>query len=547
MSIAIALAQINPTVGDLEGNASLIIDAARSARDKGCGLVVYPELCITGYPPEDLLLRRDFIEASERALDRVVGAVEGIAMVLGHPCRERGKLYNTASFARGGAVLASYHKQHLPNYSVFDEKRYFEAGDEACVVDFDGTPVGLTICEDIWEHGPVEQSVAAGARVIININASPFHIDQVDRAEQRLPVVSGRARALGVPIVYVNQVGLQDELVFDGASFVVDGNGELTQRGEYFREQVLVSELDSGSPPVPRRAAIQSARSLDESAYQALVLGVQDYVNKNGFTAGVVIGLSGGIDSALTLAIATDALGPDKVTAVMMPTRYTSDMSVEDAKSEAERLGVDYQVIPIEPMFESFLEGLAELFADREPDEAEENLQARCRGMVLMAISNKFSKMVLTTGNKSEMAVGYATLYGDMAGGFAAIKDVPKTLVYRLARYRNSIAPVIPERVLTRPPSAELRADQKDMDSLPDYEILDPILERYIELDQSPGEIIAAGFEAEVVYRVARMVDRNEYKRRQAPPGVRITRRAFGRDRRYPITSGYRPGGFSTP
>jgi len=414
-------------------------------------------------------------------------------------------------------------------------------------VDFDGTPLGLTICEDIWEHGPVEQSVAAGARVIININASPFHIDQVDRAEQRLPVVSGRARALGVPIVYVNQVGLQDELVFDGASFVVDGNGELTQRGEYFREQVLVSELDSGSPPVPRRAAIQSARSLDESAYQALVLGVQDYVNKNGFTAGVVIGLSGGIDSALTLAIATDALGPDKVTAVMMPTRYTSDMSVEDAKSEAERLGVDYQVIPIEPMFESFLEGLAELFADREPDEAEENLQARCRGMVLMAISNKFSKMVLTTGNKSEMAVGYATLYGDMAGGFAAIKDVPKTLVYRLARYRNSIAPVIPERVLTRPPSAELRADQKDMDSLPDYEILDPILERYIELDQSPGEIIAAGFEAEVVYRVARMVDRNEYKRRQAPPGVRITRRAFGRDRRYPITSGYRPGGFSTP
>ena len=547
MSIAIALAQINPTVGDLEGNASLIIDAARSARDKGCGLVVYPELCITGYPPEDLLLRRDFIEASERALDRVVGAVEGIAMVLGHPCRERGKLYNTASFARGGAVLASYHKQHLPNYSVFDEKRYFEAGDEVCVVDFDGTPLGLTICEDIWEHGPVEQSVAAGARVIININASPFHIDQVDRAEQRLPVVSGRARALGVPIVYVNQVGLQDELVFDGASFVVDGNGELTQRGEYFREQVLVSELDSGSPPVPRRAAIQSARSLDESAYQALVLGVQDYVNKNGFTAGVVIGLSGGIDSALTLAIATDALGPDKVTAVMMPTRYTADMSVEDAKSEAERLGVDYQVIPIEPMFESFLEGLAELFADREPDEAEENLQARCRGMVLMAISNKFSKMVLTTGNKSEMAVGYATLYGDMAGGFAAIKDVPKTLVYRLARYRNSIAPVIPERVLTRPPSAELRADQKDMDSLPDYEILDPILERYIELDQSPGEIIAAGFEAEVVYRVARMVDRNEYKRRQAPPGVRITRRAFGRDRRYPITSGYRPGGFSTP
>ncbi len=423
---------------------------------------------------------------------------------------------------------------------MFDEKRYFEAGEEAGVVDFEGVRVGLTICEDIWRHGPVEQSVNAGAGLVININASPYHIDEVDRAEQRLPVVSERARTLGVPIVYVNQVGLQDELVFDGASFVVDAAGTLTQRGRYFKEQVLVSEFDLDPDPVPRKAGIESTRDVVESAYRALVLGVHDYVNKNGFTAGVVVGLSGGIDSALTLAIAADALGPDRVTAVMMPSRYTADMSLEDARRQAESLGIDYHIIPIEPMFKSFLDGLGELFKGQADDETEENLQARCRGVILMAISNKFSRMVLTTGNKSEMAVGYATLYGDMAGGFAVIKDVPKTLVYRLASYRNSIDPVIPERVLTRPPSAELRPDQKDVDSLPDYAILDPILERYIELDQSPGEIIAAGFEPKVVYRVARMVDVNEYKRRQAPPGVRITKRAFGRDRRYPITSGYK-------
>ncbi len=540
MTISIALAQINPTVGDLKGNAAQIVDAAVTARKMGCSLIVYPELCITGYPPEDLLLRRDFIDDSMQALDQVMRSVDGIAMILGHPHRQDEKLYNAASFVLEGTVLGSYYKQDLPNYSVFDEKRYFEAGEEAGVVEFEGVRVGLTICEDIWRHGPVEQSVEAGARLVININASPYHIDEVDRAEQRLPVVSERARTLGVPIVYVNQVGLQDELVFDGASFVVDAAGTLTQRGRYFKEQVLVSEFDLDPDPVPRKAGIESTRDVVESAYQALVLGVHDYVNKNGFTAGVVVGLSGGIDSALTLAIAADALGPDRVTAVMMPSRYTADMSLEDARRQADSLGIDYHIIPIEPMFKSFLDGLGELFKGQAKDETEENLQARCRGVILMAISNKFSRMVLTTGNKSEMAVGYATLYGDMAGGFAVIKDVPKTLVYRLARYRNSIDPVIPERVLTRPPSAELRPDQKDVDSLPDYAILDPILERYIELDQSPGEIIAAGFEPEVVYRVARMVDVNEYKRRQAPPGVRITKRAFGRDRRYPITSGYK-------
>jgi NAD+ synthase (glutamine-hydrolysing) len=538
--LCIALAQLNLTVGDVEGNATRIVDSAEAARKKGCRLVVFPELSITGYPPEDLLLRRDFIDTADREMERVVRSVAGIAMILGHPHRVDGKLYNAASFVLDGSVVSTYYKQHLPNYSVFDEKRYFTAGQEPCVVEFGGTRVGVTICEDIWERGPVEQSVDAGAGMVININASPFQIDEVDRAEQRLRVVAGRARALGTPIVYVNQVGLQDELVFDGASFVVDAGGVMTQRGRYFREQLLVAEFDMVPEPVPRKAGIESAEHLDASAYQALVLGVRDYVDKNGFTSGAVVGLSGGIDSALTLAVAVDALGPDMVTAIMMPSRYSADMSLQDARLEAESLGVGYHVIPIESMFNSFLDGLGELFQGLAHDTTEENLQARCRGVVLMAISNKFSKIVLTTGNKSEMAVGYATLYGDMAGGFAVIKDVPKTMVYRLARYRNSRNRVIPERVLTRPPSAELKPDQKDVDSLPDYEILDPILERYIELDQGPEEIIAAGFDPAVVYRIAGMVDRNEYKRRQAPPGVRISRRAFGRDRRYPITSGYK-------
>lgn len=540
--LPIALAQLNLTVGDIEGNATRIIDTAETAREKGCRLVVFPELSVTGYPPEDLLLRRDFIDTVDREMQRIVRSVAGIAMIVGHPHRFEGGLYNAASFVLDGFVVSTYCKQHLPNYSVFDEKRYFRAGREPCVIDFSGTRIGLTICEDIWQSGPVEQSVDAGAQMVVNINASPFQIDEVDRAEQRLQLVSARARALGVPVVYVNQVGLQDELVFDGASFVVDADGVMTQRGQYFAEQLLVADIDLVPQPVPRKAGIESAENLEASAYHALVLGVRDYVNKNGFTSGAVVGLSGGIDSALTLAVAVDALGPDMVTAVLMPSRYTADMSVEDARREAKSLGVGYHVIPIEKMFNSFLDGLGELFRGLDHDATEENLQARCRGVVLMAISNKFSKIVLTTGNKSEMAVGYATLYGDMAGGFAVIKDVPKTMVYRLARYRNSKGRVIPERVLTRPPSAELKPDQKDVDSLPDYEILDPILERYIELDQGPEEIISAGFDPAVVYRIAAMVDRNEYKRRQAPPGVRISRRAFGRDRRYPITSGYKPG-----
>ncbi len=538
---SIALAQLNLIVGDIEGNTSRIINSALDARDKlGCQLVVFSELSVTGYPPEDLLLRPAFIASSARAVDEIVRTVEGVAMIVGHPFLQEGKLFNAASFIFNGSILATYCKQQLPNYSVFDEKRYFKEGQLACVVEHDGSRIGITICEDIWEHGPVERTVEAGAELVINVNASPFHIDEVDRAEQRLRMVASRAAALGVPILYVNQVGLQDELVFDGASFVVDGTGELKQRGAYFEEETLVVTVDLAPRPEPRAAPIQSAQSLEQSVYRALTLSVYDYTTKNKFDAGVVVGLSGGVDSALTLAIAVDALGPEKVTAVMMPSRYTADMSVADARTEAENLGIDYHIIPIEPMFQSFLLGLQELFKDLTPDETEENLQARCRGIILMAISNKFHKIVLTTGNKSEMAVGYATLYGDMAGGFAVIKDVPKTMVYRLARYRNSVGAVIPQRVLTRPPSAELRPDQKDADSLPDYDVLDPILQRYIELDQSPEQIVAAGFSPVDVYRVANLVDRNEYKRRQAPPGVRITKRAFGRDRRYPITSGYR-------
>lgn len=538
---SIALAQLNLTVGDIDGNTTRIIDTTRAARDElGCHLVVFSELCVTGYPPEDLLLRPAFIKSSEQALREIVQAVKDVAIIVGHPYVNNDRLFNAASFILDGATLATYCKQHLPNYSVFDEKRYFTAGHLPCVVEYAHTRIGITICEDIWEHGPVEQSVDAGAEVVVNVNASPFHIDEVDRAEQRLQVVSSRARAVKTPILYVNQVGLQDELVFDGASFVVDASGQLKQRGAYFEEQVLVVNMDLAPTPVPRPASIQKAASLEQSAYRALVLGVRDYVTKNRFDAGVVVGLSGGIDSALTLAVAVDALGPEKVTAVMMPSRYTADMSTEDARAEAENLGIEYHVIPIEPMFQSFLVGLQDLFKGLAPDETEENLQARCRGMILMAISNKFSKMVLTTGNKSEMAVGYATLYGDMAGGFAVLKDVPKTMVYRLAHYRNRINAVIPQRVLTRSPSAELRQNQQDSDSLPDYDVLDPILERYIELDQDPERITAAGFSKEDVYRVVSLVDRNEYKRRQAPPGVRITKRAFGRDRRYPITSGYK-------
>ncbi|HKK06071.1 MAG TPA: NAD+ synthase [Gammaproteobacteria bacterium] len=536
--LRVAMAQINPLVGDIDGNVQRILEACTRARDAlHADVVVFPELALSGYPPEDLLLRPGFHLAALHGLERIRKAVHGIDVIVGYPHHAVGGLYNAASLLRDGLVVASYHKQHLPNYSVFDEKRYFAAGTTPCVVDVKGVPVGLTICEDIWSPAPANQAAAAGARLIININASPFHID---KGRERETEVRERVQETGLPVIYVNQVGGQDELVFDGESFVMDADGVLTQRMVAFEEAMEVVELAVHEARVRPliEAVLSPPLSREQSAYQALVLGVRDYIDKNRFR-GVVIGLSGGIDSALTLAIAVDAVGAERVEAVLMPSRYTADMSLEDAAAEAKTLGVEYSVISIELLFEAFLTALQDEFSGLPVDTTEENIQARCRGVVLMAISNKKRKIVLTTGNKSEMAVGYATLYGDMAGGFDVLKDVPKTLVYRLADYRNTVSPVIPQRVIDRPPSAELAADQCDSDSLPDYDILDPILEMYVEQDRDAEEIVAAGFEREVVEQVIRLVDRNEYKRRQAPPGVRITRRAFGRDRRYPITSGY--------
>jgi len=438
---------------------------------------------------------------------------------------------------RDGRVHATYRKQLLPNYSVFDEMRYFAPGRAACVVEIGGIPVGLSICEDVWQPEPVRRAVDAGARLLLTLNASPYHME---KGREREALAQARAQESGVPLVYVNLVGGQDELVFDGASFVTDARGTVTQRCPAFEEGLYAVEFEvRNEKAVPKPLPLPPNASLEEEIYRALVLGVRDYVGKNRFP-GVAIGLSGGIDSALTLCIAVDALGAERVEALMMPSRFTSTMSLEDAAAQAKSMGVTYHSISIEPMFEAFMAQLKDEFQGRARDVTEENIQARIRGTLLMAVSNKTGKMVLTTGNKSEMAVGYATLYGDMAGGYGAIKDVLKTMVYRLAEYRNRIQPVIPQRVIERAPSAELAPGQMDSDSLPPYDLLDPILERYVEQDQSPEAIIAAGFEAATVRRVAAMVDRNEYKRRQAAPGVRITRRAFGRDRRYPIMSGYK-------
>ncbi len=531
------MAQLNFRVGDIDGNVDRVIAAAERARDElNADLVVFPELTLSGYPPEDLVMRPGFQLRVLQGLETVKRSVSGIDILLGYPEKGSGVLYNAASLLRDGELVATYHKQHLPNYSVFDEMRYFTSGNRPCVVPIKGVPVGITVCEDIWESAPATQAEAAGAKLLININASPFHLA---KGEEREASVRRRVEETGLPVAYLNLVGGQDELVFDGESFVMDAEGRVTQRAPAFEEGIWIAEFDIGAEVRPLPAECAPKLTEEESAYGALVLGTRDYIDKNGFPA-VVIGLSGGIDSALTLAVAADAVGPERVEAVTMPSRYTADMSVEDAKAEAEALGVEFSTIAIEPLFTAFLDSLAGEFAGTEPDVTEENIQARCRGVLLMAISNKKHKMVLTTGNKSEMAVGYATLYGDMVGGFAVLKDVPKTLVYRLARYRNSLQPVIPERVIDRPPSAELAPDQKDTDSLPAYDVLDPILEMYVERDLCPDEIAREGYDRAVVERIARMVDRNEYKRCQAPPGVRITRRAFGRDRRYPITNGYR-------
>lgn len=538
--LRVVMAQLNLRVGDVHGNVERIIDAALRARDQWqTDLIVFPELSLCGYPPEDLLLRSSMQRRVEQALQRLRDEVRGIYMVVGYPWQEGLQRFNACALIADGELLGRYFKQKLPNYQVFDEKRYFIPGDQPCVLEVKGVPVALSICEDIWFAESARQAREAGARLLLSLNASPFHLDKQREREEMLAL---RAREAGMPIVYVNQVGGQDELVFDGGSCVFDANGALRQRAPSFAEGLHpVDLLVEGGRLSPRQASCAPLAGLEASVYQALVLGVRDYVQKNGFK-GVLLGLSGGIDSALTLAVAVDALGADCVEAVMMPYHYTAQISLEDAEAEARALNVTYRVLPIAPMVEAFMATLAPVFAGLGRDTTEENLQARCRGTLLMAISNKKGYLVLTTGNKSEMAVGYATLYGDMAGGFDVLKDVPKTLVFRLCEYRNSLGLVIPQRVIDRPPSAELAPDQKDEDSLPPYPVLDEILKLYVEFDLSADAIIAEGFDEDTVRRVLRLVDLNEYKRRQAAVGVRVTQRGFGRDRRYPITSGWRIG-----
>ena len=537
-SLRVALAQLDLLVGDVQGNLTHIVRAARLAQQEHrADLVLFAELALSGYPPEDLLFHRGFRVQIDRALEQVRREVPAGHLIVGFPEYAAAGIANAAAVIAEGCVAAVYRKAELPNYKVFDEKRYFHAGTEPTVLAIKGFRVGVLICEDIWVAEPARRARRAGAELLVVINASPY-----ERFKQREREQIARARVtdVGLPMAYVNTLGGQDELVFDGNSFVMDANGTVVMRAPPFEEGVYCADFvrESGTV-VPRPGVIAPELSEEASVYGALVLGVRDYVNKHGFP-GVVMGLSGGIDSALTLAIAVDALGADRVHAVMMPSRYTAQMSLTDAAEEAKLLGVKYSVLSIESMFAATLSTLAAEFAGLPPDTAEENIQSRCRMLLLMGLSNKTGRMLLTTGNKSEMAVGYATLYGDMAGGFAPIKDCSKLLVYRLAAYRNSIHPVIPQRVIERPPSAELRYGQKDSDSLPPYEVLDPILAAFIEEDLSVDEIAARGFDRVTVGRVLDLVKRNEYKRRQAPPGVRVSRRAFGRDWRYPITNGYR-------
>ncbi len=538
--LCVVMAQVNPLVGDIEGNTRMVVATShRAVAEHGADVVVFPELMLSGYPPEDLLLRESIGPRIERALATLRAELPEAWVLVGYPRPGAGGLRNVAGLFHGERLVAEYAKMELPNYQVFDEKRYFVPGDSACVVEIGGFRVGLSVCEDIWHAGPSERAVAAGAELLLNINASPYH---AGKHHDRLAVVAERALEGGVAVVYANMVGGQDELVFDGGSIAVDAAGRLAARAPHFEEGLYpVRVLRGADGSVGLDGSIAPEPEYHALVYSALVSGVRDYVLKNRFR-GVVLGLSGGIDSALTLAIAVDALGAERVEAVMMPFRYTAAMSIEDAEAEAQALGVRFSVMSIEPMYEAFMSALAGEFAGSSLDTTEQNLQARCRGVVLMAISNKKGLLVLTTGNKSEMAVGYSTLYGDMAGGFDVLKDVPKTLVFELARHRNARSAVIPERVIIRPPSAELAPDQKDEDNLPPYAVLDQILERYVERDMSANAIVADGFDAQTVARVIRLVDLNEYKRRQAPVGVRVTQKAFGRDRRYPITSGWKPG-----
>jgi len=527
----IAIAQLNPVLGDLSGNVARILDYAERAKAAGATLLVAPELALCGYPPEDLLFRRDFRLACAGALLDLAQQVQGISLIVGHPQVKGGKLYNAASLLEDGRVAGTYLKQRLPNYQLFDEKRYFDTGYESFVFEHHGVKIGVLICEDVWFPEPVAAAKAEGAELIVVPNASPYDIDKL---ETRYDVVRARVRESAVPILYAHWTGGQDELLFDGASFGINADGSVAYQEREFEEALGLVEFKNGQ----LKGAVCATLSTEASVYRALVVALRDYVGKNGFP-GVLLGLSGGVDSALTLAIAVDALGRERVHAVMMPSEFTAQISIDDSREMMQIHGIQYSEIPVTPMFEAFKASLAHEFEGRRPDTTEENIQARVRGTLLMALSNKFGAMVVTTGNKSEMAVGYSTLYGDMAGGYAILKDVSKTLVYRLCIYRNSVSRVIPERVITRPPSAELRPDQKDQDSLPPYDTLDQIVELFMEQDRSPSEIVAMGFLDADVRRVTHLLRINEYKRRQSPIGAKITRRGFGKDWRYPITSSY--------
>lgn len=536
MPTRVASAQLNQIIGDFDGNCSRIADAAQQAHLAGAQILVTPELSLTGYPPEDLLLRGSFYDRTGDAMASLVRQSldwPGLHLVVGHPAAHDGRRYNAASVIHAGRVIGEYHKRELPNYGVFDERRYFESGSQPLVFDVGGISFGVVICEDFWFSAAPAAARAAGAQVILAPNASPYHLD---KQHQRMDIVRETVCAQGMSIVLSSLVGGQDELVFDGMSFALNTDGSLAAQARAFEPALLMVDVDGAGR---LSGAIEPQPAFEAQVYSALVLGVRDYLGKNGFP-GAIIGLSGGVDSALTLAIAVDAIGADKVRAVMMPSPYTADISWIDARDMAARVGCRYDEIPIERCFEAFLGTLEGEFAGREPDTTEENLQARIRGTLLMALSNKFGSIVLTTGNKSEMAVGYSTLYGDLAGGFAVIKDIAKTLVYRLCEYRNSVSPVIPERIITRAPSAELRPDQTDQDSLPPYDQLDGIVRHYMEEDMSIEAIIAAGYPRDAVMKVVRLMRISEYKRRQSPVGIRVTHRAFGRDWRYPITSRFR-------
>ena len=534
--ISIGIVQENPIVGDIEGNLQLAIDAIdKLSKQSSPDIFLFTEMFITGYPPEDLILRDDLLDASYEAVEKLCEVKPESFIVIGYPKKEGDSIFNCAGVLRNKSVITEYKKQELPNYEVFDEKRYFQSGKGPGIFEVNGLRVGLSVCEDIWHENVIKQLHEKKTDLILNINASPFHLDKI---KERKVLISGHAINYSLPIVYANQVGGQDELVFDGTSMAMDGEGQQILQLEKFKEDYKIVNFTSdqeGKLSSEKREEIPEDKELEE-VYKALVLGAKDYIQKNNFP-GVLIGSSGGIDSALTAAIAADAIGPEKVRTFMLPFKFTSDMSVEDSEKLAVNLGIKHSVIPIGDIYESFADSLKDEFSGLEPDITEENLQSRCRGVILMALSNKSGELVLTTGNKSETAVGYSTLYGDTAGGFGVLKDVPKTLVYELSRYRNTISHVIPDRIIDRPPSAELAPDQQDSDSLPDYAILDKIIELYVEQDKSKAEIEESGIDKSMVDRVIRLIDLSEYKRRQAPLGVKITSRGFGKDRRYPITN----------